>query len=116
MTSDPPNQARKQETSAVRSLRRAGVTTGLWAWGIFAILAALVSLGLQIFVPLLSLENDQWNRSDNPHTMASVFFYGTAGVIAIIAARSSNRKRMWIAVVVAMTGILVGLYELGVFA
>ncbi len=115
MTDESRYDANSPMATARQALRRFGVSTVLWTFGVVAILAALVSLGLQILVPLLSLENDQLNRADNPHTLANVFSCGTAGVIAIIAARSSDRKRMWIGIAVAMTAIMVGFYEFGVF-
>lgn len=119
MTNDlmTPHQASRSDTKhdgiTLQSLRQFTVTFGLWAFGVVAILGSMISFGLLIVVPLLSVENDLWNRADNPHTLANVVLYATIGVTAIFAARSSDRIRFWLGVTAFVALILYGLYDLG---
>tara|TARA_R110002073_G_scaffold4918_2_gene31245 strand:- start:5342 stop:5698 length:357 start_codon:yes stop_codon:yes gene_type:complete len=99
----------------LQSLRRSTATSGLWAFGVVALLGSLMSLGLLIAVPLFSLENDLWNRADNPHTLTNVVLYAVIGVTAIYAARSSDRIRFWLGVTAFVVFIAYGLYDLGLF-
>lgn len=102
--------------SMLRTPRRFGVAFGLWTFGIVAILCATVSAALLIAVPMFSLENDLWNRPENPHTYANVCLYFVIGVVAIVAARSTDRKRLLIGLAVVVASIVYGLYELGLFS
>ncbi len=98
-----------------RSVRRFTVTLGLWAVGVFTIMGALLSLSLGTVVRLLSLENDMWDRADNPHTLTNVVLYGAIGAAAIFAARSSDRIRFWLGVIAFVVYAVYGMYDLGVF-
>ncbi len=91
------------------------ITFGIWAFGIVAFLAAILSAGLLVIVPALSLENETWNSPDNPHNWANVCFYLTIGIVAIVAARSTDRKRILIGLAVALIYFAYGFYKLGVF-
>ncbi|TWT78633.1 hypothetical protein CA13_00290 [Planctomycetes bacterium CA13] len=121
MTDDPMPAVRASVTETnhdgitLQSLRRATATFGLWAAGVVAILGSLISLSLLIIVPLFSLENESWNRAENPHTIANVILYSAIGATAIFAARSSDRVRFWLGVTVFVAYIAYGLYDLGLF-
>ena len=112
-----PHQTSRSHTSndgiTLQSLRRFTETIGLWSFGVVAIVGSVISLGLLIVVPLFSLENEWWDRADNPHTLTNVVLYAAIGVSAIFAARSSDRVRFWLGVTAFVAFILYGLYDFG---
>ena len=121
MTTDrmTPSQTSRSDTGhdgiTLQSLRRFTATFGLWTFGVLAILGSVISLGLLVVVPLFSLENELWDRADNPHTLTNAAMYAAIGVTAIFAARSSDRIRFWLGVTTFVVFILYGLYDLGLF-
>ena len=121
MTDDPMPVAQTSGTEAKRdgitlqSLRRATWTFALWTFGVVTILSSLISLSLLIVVPLFSLENELWDRADNPHTLANVILHAAIGMTAIFAARSSDRIRFWLGVAAFVVFVVYGLYDLGLF-
>ncbi len=104
------------DRSTLRSPRRFVVSLGLWTFGIVAILSAIVSAALLIAVPMFSLENDLWNRPENPHTFANICLYLAISVVAIVAARGTDRKRFLIGLAVVVASLVYGLCELGLFS
>jgi membrane associated rhomboid family serine protease len=96
-------------------MRRFTATLGLSLFGIVAILGSLASLSLIICVPLFSLENELWDRADNPHTIANVILYSLIGATAIFGARSSDRVRFMLGLGAFLAFIAYGIYDLGLF-
>jgi uncharacterized membrane protein len=121
MTSDRITANQESRTDAnhggitLQSLRRFTATFSLWAFGAVALLGSSISLGLLIVVPLFSLENDLWDRADNPHSLTNVVVYAVIGVTAIYAARSSDRIRFSLGVTAFVVFVVYGLYDLGLF-
>jgi hypothetical protein len=111
----------KHETSpcgdglTVQSHRRFIVSLALSSFAVVSILGAVVIAALLVIVPAFSLENESWNRTDNPITLTNLCLNLTIGFAAIVAARGSNRKRLAIGLVAVSVALGYGLYELGVF-
>lgn len=96
--------------------KRSTVTLCLWTIGILAIISSVLTASMLIIVPIFSLENPGWRREDNPMTFASLCRDLVIGCIAIAAARSSDRRRVYIGLPAFVVVVLYGLYELGAFS
>lgn len=104
------------------SIPRPIVTWSLRIFGGLCLVAAAVFLGLLVFVPLLGLENAEWEREDNPVTVLSVLVNSAVGVGCLWLSRATDRIRFWCGVaclvtlavvtIVAMSGIYPELSEL----
>lgn len=88
----------------------------LWLFGILLLVLAGVYSLLIIFVPLLHLQNDAWNRPDNPVTLGNILKLMAASAILIFLARCSSRVRFWAGTFIFAIAVLYGLSEIGVFS
>lgn len=93
------------------SMHRFMMSLTLWTFGIFAVLVSILSAAAQVIVPLFSLENEQWNRSDNPFTLVGACLCFIMGVLVISTARSTGRKRFWFGLAAAMAMAANGLHD-----
>ena len=95
--------------------RRFVVSLAFWTFGVLGILSGIFQLAMLLIVHTFALQNDAWNRTDNPVTLANGLFGLTVGGIAIYGARGSDRRRIVIVALAIVASILDGLYDLGLF-
>ena len=79
---------------------------------VLCLIAALLSLwgtfmgGSLVVVPLFSLQNEMWNRPDNPATWPTAGLGLLAGLVCLHAARSDDRTRRRLAVAAVALGFV----------
>lgn len=99
-----------QELTNTR-VRQTIVTWSLRIFGYFCLVAATVYAGLLVFVPLLNLENPNWERKNNPVTAVNVLLAVATGVGCLYLVRASDRTRFWIGAIVLIIVIAYGIYS-----
>lgn len=90
-------------------------TLGFWTFGVMAVLSGSLSLAMIIIVPAFSLQNDAWNRPDNPVTFVNGLLCLAIGGMAIYAACGSDRRRIVTVAIAVVASIINEIYDLGVF-